>query len=684
MRGALSLLCASALFSTTALSPAFAQTQVPAQVPAQAVPVVSLDPVTVYATRSPQSTFDVPAMVSKIEADGPGNALAGNVEDLLEFTTGVEVSNGPRRNGQTITIRGFDDEAIITLFDGRRQNFEAEHDGRFFIDPALLKSVEIVKGAASAIYGGGAIGGVVAFETKEASDLLAPGDDFGVLTTIGGRTANDELSSLVSGFGRVGNWDLLASIAYKKSDDIELGNGAKLETRDKILSGLFKLGYTFDDVHTVKFLYQGLKNDSTEPNNGGGALTTSNPIVEKDVRDDQFSVKYQYDNPANTWLSPKLHLYYNETEVEERDITGSNNGRVQVRKIETTGFTADNQSRLTVNEGHNHTLSYGFEIYHDDQNGSNTFAPVRAGVPEADATNYGFYLQDEITLETSAGHFLIIPAVRFDKYESDDAAGNSQDESEASPKLSLSYKPTPNFVFFGSAARAFRAPNLTELYPSGRHFPGGGPVPDNFFVPNPNLKPETVTTYEIGAGLKFDNIVSGNDRIKIKGVWFHSDGDDFITQEVDVFAGTTLNFNIPNAELRGYEIEGEFRINHLTTKLGLSYVKAEDEDTGNYLPNVVPLTLVSDVSYQFVGLDSTLGWRGRFVRNNNKVAPGETPNDGYAVHDIYFRWMPESHGLDALTVDLGVENMFDKAYTKRFASLLSEGRSYVARVAYQW
>ena len=106
-------------------------------------------------------------MTSKVEADAPGNAMAGNTGDLLEFTPGVEVDGGPRRNGQTVSIRGFDDEAIITMIDGRRQNFEAAHDGRFYIDPSLLKSVEIVKGSSSAIYGGGAIGDTLKYQRKE-------------------------------------------------------------------------------------------------------------------------------------------------------------------------------------------------------------------------------------------------------------------------------------------------------------------------------------------------------------------------------------------------------------------------------------------------------------------------------------------------------------------------------------
>lgn len=678
MRQALRLMWVGTLLAATTQFVAKAEDQKPGS---------SMDEVTVYATRTSKPTFDVPSIVSKVHADAPGNAVAGDIADLLEFTPGVEVDNGPRRNGQTISIRGFDDEAIITLIDGRRQNFESAHDGRFFIDPFLLKSVEIVKGASSAIYGGGAIGGVVAFETKDAADFLDSGETFGVMGSFGYRSASSEISPALIGYGRAGGWDLLGSFAYRDSGNIKQGDGNELDTDERLLSGLFKAGYTINDFHTVKFQYRALSNDGQEPNNGAGEITNANPIVGKEVIDHQFSAKYAFENPENAWLNPKLHLYYNDSEVEEEDITGSNAGRVQSRQLDTIGFTLDNQTRLIASDTHGHTLSYGFEFYKDKQEGSSTVTGdgTRGGVPNAEANNYGFYLQDEITLNTAVGDFLLIPAVRLDSYESDDENDNSQDESEVSPKFSLSYKPTENIMLFGSWARAFRAPNLTELYPTGLHFPGiPGVFPDNNFVPNPDLRSKTVTTIEFGAGVGFNNVLAANDRARLKGSWFRSDGEDFIAQEINVFAGTAININIPNAKLTGWEVEGEYQVHPVTARIGLSSVEAENEDTGEYLSNNVPLTAVTDIAYQIDTIDSVVGWRGRFAEENDKVGANDTVTAGYAVHDLYYRWTPHGKGLKSLTVDLGVENIFDKAYTKRFASLLEEGRSFVTRVSYKW
>lgn len=695
MRPAVSIACASTILSTSLSFTLKAEDE---------TPVTSINQVTVYATRSPKSTFDVPAMVTIIDADSEGNALSGDLGDLLEFTPGVEVDNGARRNGQTISIRGFDDESIITLIDGRRQNFESAHDGRAFIDPSLLKSVEVVRGASSAIYGGGAIGGVVAFETKDAADLLAPGEESGLLAAIGGRTANSEISSTLSGFAIRGGWDLLANLTFRDSGDIEIGDGGQfdtdeLDTDDQVFSTLLKASNTFNDFHTIKLQAQILNNDGQEPNNGAALIDSANPIVNKEVQDNQFSFKYEYENPDNALFNPKLHLYYNDTEVEEQDIIGSTNaGRVQTREIETLGFTFDNQSIL--NDGI-HTLSYGFEIYNDEQVGTNTFTAdgIRGGVPNAEATNYGVYIQDEIVLNTASGEFLIIPAARFDNYDSDDEIGNSQDESEVSPKLSLSYKPNDGLLFFGSWAQAFRAPNLTELFPIGQHFPGvsfcpapmpGCPpvplvvvFPDNFFVPNPDLRPETVTTFEIGFGFDLQNIFASGDQLNFKAAYYDSDGDDFIAQVVDTAGGTTTSINIPNASIKGFEIESQYQAKAFGARLGLSMTDAEDDDTGEKLTvNNVPLTLITDFNYRFGRAQQLIGWRSRYAQANDDVADGDLETVGYGIHDLYYRWSPKQ--FKAMTIDLGVENITDKFYQKRTLPIPEEGRSLVARLQYQW
>lgn len=671
MQKPLQLAFAAGLLFSTSLSVAEAQEQ---------KTTTTAEEVTVYATRSAQPTFDVPALVTRIDADAPGNASAGTVSDLLQFTPGVEVENGPLRSSQVVTIRGFDDEAIVTLIDGRRQNFESGHDGRFFVDTNILKSVEVVRGSSSASYGGGAIGGVVAFETKDAADLLDPGQSFGALTSTSYRSANGELSPSVSVFGRAKELDVLANVNFVRSGDVATGANTHIPANDRVYSGLFKAGYTFSDFHTVKFNAQALDHDANEPSNSSALASTSNSTVDKEIRDRQFGLKYAYDNPGQPLLQPKAHLYLNRSEVDELDISGSNAGRNRSRKMETWGLTLDNNSRFDVSETLIHTISVGTELYTDEQN-SGTNKGLYGGVPTAEAENYGVYLQDNAEWRSNVGTFNLIPAIRYDKYQSEDQNGNSQNEHALSPKVSLSYKPTETFMIYGSWSRAFRAPNLTELYASGTHFTAGPFT--NVFIANPDLKPETVTTYEAGAGMQHRGVLAGDDRFEVKGSYFMSKGDDFIDQEVN---GTTSTqyVNVPHAKLYGWEVQGTYALGGFNAKVGASYSTASNEDNGHDLGNKRPLLFLTDLSYLVDDLDSTFGWRSRVAGKNDSNDSTISSTNGYWVNDFYFRFQGDEGALADLTVDLGVENAFDTAYTANFASLYGEGRSYTAKVSYRW
>ena len=658
----------------------------------------NLDPVTVYATRSPQSTFDLPGMVSTIDNDAPGAALASDLNNLLQFTPGVQVGNGPRRNGQSIKIRGFDDDSMITLIDGRRQNFDSTLTGQFFIEPALIKRTEVIKGPSSAVYGSGALGGVVSFETKDAADFLAPGETSGAFSSLSWRSANSEFSPTLTGYGREGNVDYLGSFVLRDSGNIKQGDSRsrgersrKLLSDDKVLSGLVKVGVTLNDFHTLKFSAQRLNNKAKEPTLPNGSSTT---VLKRNVNDEQFSVKYAFENPDNNWLNPDLHIYRNKTEVKRRYLASSMSRRVgdiNTRSMTTVGFAAGNQTKIDVTDDQSHVLSYGIDSYRDKQVATASRITNYRKVPDATAKYQGFYLQDEMTLNTSVGDFLAIPAVRYDSYKSGDGFSNRSKGKKAAPKFSLSYKPTKNFMLFGSWAQAFRAPRIAELYQWD--------IPGSFYgvLPNVKLKPETVTTREVGAGVDFGSVLATGDRIKVKGSYFNSKGKDFITTQVVPgtargrrYFGHFKYVNVTKAKIIGAEAELQYRLRALTTSAGISWVEAENKKTGDYLSNSVPVTLTTDVNYYVASLESLVGWRASFTDDHDKVPGSEnsqgvktSQRDGYALHDIYYRWAPQDKNLKSLVVDLGVENLFDRGYTKDFTSVTQEGRSFVGKVSYK-
>ncbi|MFT5702862.1 MAG: hemoglobin/transferrin/lactoferrin receptor protein, partial [Rickettsiales bacterium] len=258
MRKITNMTCAAILLSTTALSSA----TISSALANSQKPTTSLDTVTVIATKNSRDTFDTPGMVTVINADDPSNAGSSSVKDLLEGAIGVEFNGSARRNGQNITMRGYGSNGLTILLDGVRQKSESAHDGKFFVDPNLLKKVEIVRGPSSTLYGSGGLGGVIAFETKNAADLLKKDQKLGAMTSLGFSSVNDEWLASQSVYGRSEKFDVLLNAVTRNSGDIKLASGDKLESEDKILNGMFKLGYSINDFSTLKLNISGYQNDA--------------------------------------------------------------------------------------------------------------------------------------------------------------------------------------------------------------------------------------------------------------------------------------------------------------------------------------------------------------------------------------------------------------------------------------
>lgn len=646
-------------------------------------PVSSLDMVTVVATKAPRSTFEVPGMATVVDTQAPAIAGSSRVKNLLRDVPGVEFNGSARRNGQNIFMRGYDTEGLLILFDGVRQKFEAGHDGKFFIDPALLKRVEVIRGPNSTLYGSGGLGGVIAFETMEASDLLGTGENRGVKASTGYQSVNDEWMVSLSGYARNEQFDVLASALSRNSGNIKLGDGQDLKSDDGVISGLFKAGWNINPFNTLKLNFQGYRNDAEEPNNPQSA--TSQVFYGKETSSYRTSLSYAYDNPDNNLLSFKARLYYNDTEVKEQKI---NDQRVVSRQLDTTGFSLENQSRFSVGANVSNTVTYGAEIYTERQHGADNTGPggEAGGIPDAETDYWGIFLQDEITINSLAGRFLIIPGIRFDNYQSKNTTGSSTDRSEVSPKLGLTYRPRDWLMVFASYAHAFRAPTMTEMFASGTHFriPGLG---SNVFVPNPDLKPETNRTLEFGFGMQFDDLFTSNDRLQFKMSHFDTDAEDFIDSEVDftffpVCCGTTRTVNVPRAEIRGYEFEGGYENKHVRIALSYADVDGKNENNGEYLTTVTPPTVTANIGLKLPHYGSILGWRSVIAGTHDEVNQSSAIRESYDVHDLYYQWVPQ--GIDKLTVNVGIDNIFDAAYERVFAGSLEPGRNYRLQVSYRW
>lgn len=139
----------------------------------------TLGEVTVVGTRSERPSIEVPATVSLIDRDRLDREQSRSLKDLLRYEAGVSVSQSYGRFGiGDVRIRGLGGNRVQMQLDGVdiADSFAIgsfSSAGRDFVDPEVLERVEILRGAASALYGSDALGGVISFRTRDPLALLA-------------------------------------------------------------------------------------------------------------------------------------------------------------------------------------------------------------------------------------------------------------------------------------------------------------------------------------------------------------------------------------------------------------------------------------------------------------------------------------------------------------------------------
>ena len=353
--------------------------------------------VTVYGTSNPIPVFDYPGQVSVITRDDLDTLAPSAVSDALRDVPGLDFAGGPRRTGELPSIRGLSGQNVLILIDGARQSFTSAHDGRFFLDPELIGTAEVVKGPASALYGSGAVGGVLAFESVDAADFLEEGQTIGARVRLGYQSVNEETLATLSGFTRQGRFDGVASIGLRQSGDIELGSGASLPSDDDIQSALLKGSYALTDAITLEAAWQRFDNTAIEPNNGQGLAgigsTALDRDVEKDIVSDTYRAAITFNPGSNDWIDTTLTAYQTDSKVDEFDQTVP---RTISRDIATTGFSVRNASRFTLGQSDN-TVTIGADWYEDEQVGTDdqTVTGTRNGVPDGNSEFTGIFVQLE-------------------------------------------------------------------------------------------------------------------------------------------------------------------------------------------------------------------------------------------------------------------------------------------------
>jgi hemoglobin/transferrin/lactoferrin receptor protein len=358
---------------------------------------------------------------------------------------------------------------------------------------------------------------------------------------------------------------------------------------------------------------------------------------------------------------------------------------------------ADNRSRFDLSDTTKMTLTYGAEIYRDEQVGrdNQTANGLWPGVPGATADFAGVFTQAEFKMLSPAGlpgELTVLPGVRFDSYKSETSGLDTNEDTAISPKLGLSYKPVPWLLLFGNYGEAFRAPSFNELYADGVHFQfPGTPFAPNVFRPNPNLKPQDGATVEGGIGLEFKDVASAGDRFSVKASYWKSKVENFIDTEVIVSGCFDFRpatpcysefYNVENAELEGFELEARYDIGRFYGIAAYSTIDGRDLDEGDYLGILQPDKFYLDLGVKFPEYWTRVGTRLTWADEFTKVNGDEAPRDAYNTVALYASIEPGEGSLKGFRLDLGIDNIFDEDYEVIAAGASEPGINFKAALGW--
>ncbi|MBS9478320.1 TonB-dependent hemoglobin/transferrin/lactoferrin family receptor [Ancylobacter radicis] len=664
---------------------------------------VELDPVTVVATRTEESWIDTLAAVSVVRPDDIEQMMPVRTQDLFLGMPGVTAIQNGNSTQTAINIRGLQDFGrVAVIVDGARQNFtqlgHGNGAGTFFVEPGLIADVDVVRGPVSNIYGSGAIGGVVTMRTKDADDIIAKGNSWGVEADAEGATNGPMGYGSLLAAAHVGqNVDVFFGGTYRNQDDYKDGDGNVVDdTGYETWTGIAKVTVRPVDFHEVKLSFLNYESQYQTSNDSSSTSTA----YQTEVANRSLTLSWDYENPDDNLFDWSSAVYWNQVDEDQVKVRGSSNpitgaiGDPRSFVIDTVGFDVNNTSRFEW-AGMENAITIGGDYFHDDVDNTDDYGFGDGYNPSGERGVGGAFVQWKANYST---WLEAIAALRYDAYSlSSDDGGTNGDR--VSPKFTLGITPVSWLTFYGTYAEGYRAPSVTEALVSGPHplpTTGTGELFD--FVANPNLQAEVGKNKEVGINIKQDDLFVPGDRLRMKANYYQNDVDNYIElveygpantfyvcpipsrPTVCFPSSNSYSFaqyqNVEEARLRGFEFEGSYDARKWFVKLSGQTTEGEvtaGEDAGQPLSSIPPDQITTTLGFRFLEEKLTLAvsWTAVAAVTAADLPDNSVydPTDSFNLVSLYAGYQPNPNTLWRLSV----ENLLDEQYTQYENFLPSAG-----------
>lgn len=542
----------------------------------------SLNTVVVTASGFEQQIKEAPASITVITREELEKKAFRDLTDALSSVEGVAVTGV--NNEKDIYIRGLPGSYTLILVDGRRQSTrEARTNGnsgfeQSFVPPVeAIERIEIVRGPMSSLYGSDAMGGVINIITRKVPkqwggsvgvDYTVQDSDYGDSHQeqffIGGPIKSDVLGLQV--WGR----------SYHRSED-KLLSGTS-DAGDRNLTA--RLAITPNANH--EFLVQAGterverraapgKTISAAPGRGGAPAS---PTYNQNDRD-HFSLSH---NGRWGWANTELSLSHEAAQRNNHTYShtlGAFTPNVRSPEIKNTVL----DGKIVAPLGNN-LLTLGAQVVHaklEDTNPGLRDTVVRS----FSSTQKALFAENEWSITE---RLKLTTGLRLD----DSAYGLN-----LSPRVYTVWSATDALTLKGGVSRGYKTPDLRQSTPGYAYTTGGGSCVYGGTAPtcgvalgNPDLKPETSTSYELGGSW------NANEKLSLGAVYFYTDfKNKLINDKMYDASGSTIPWsedagyilfehkNVERAKLQGLELTANWQV-ATGVKLKGSYTYTQSKQKG--------------------------------------------------------------------------------------------------------
>ena len=580
-----------------------------------------------------------------------------NLADTLENTPGVSFSNWGPSIGRPI-IRGMDGDRIRIMRNGINSldvtSFSSDHS--IPIDPLVIEQIDVIRGPATVLYGGGTVGGVINAIDHRIPRQKISGATGRAVTRFGG--ANSERSSAVVGDIGIGNWVIHLDAYTRKTGNLSIP-GHSVSSR---------LARSDSEVSRNSYGRKGQLRNSGSDSDGGalgasyffekGYVGMSYSKHESEIGNPLTATGF-FDQESNRWdLHSEFHDldgFFNHFKFKMAHTDYKHDEHHEPGEIEATFKNRGLDGTLEL--GH-HAIAGMSGVVGLHFENSTFKQPNGVLLPTANTDSQSVYLYEELPIDEhkltlglrSGNHDVKRNAFTGDggcstSYTADCEAEGGEEDDQAFGDTEKSfqtnnaaiggiYKINQNWSVNTNLAHAERAPAFFELYSYGSHH-----ATEQVHKGNENLNTELSNTIDFKVGWQnnghFFNIGPYYTKFNRFIGNFNSGTELYHLHEGEEEAEgmSVFQYRSVGATFKGLEFDGNYQINdQFNLSYQGDYVRAE-QDNGDDLPRISPLRLGAGVSYEKNRWYARMDVLRAFAQDN--IADHELKTDGYTNLTAY-------------------------------------------------